>query len=435
MDWKSKYQDKVTTVEEAAKHVKSNDRVWISLGNCIPRTLVEAVVDNHKNLKDVDMFSGLVMYPLSYFKPEYKGHFRAHTFFMGAYERMFKNSSEMDIASVQVSQIGNYAVDVVKPNIMLCAVSEPDQDGNVNFGPFGVVANKRVAEKVDKIVVQINKSVPFVHGINNTINLSEVDVICEANDPMVELPNPPVSEIDKKIASFITPLIPDGSTIQIGIGGTSNAVAYSLEDKKDLGVHTEMLTDSLVHLIKKGAITGTKKNHQAEKIVFTFSGGNNELYDFINDNSDISIQPCEMVNSPLQIAKNDNLMSINNGLMIDLSGQTGSESIGTAQFSGTGGQLDFVLGARLSRGGKSFITLPSTAKTKTGLESRIMLALPEGTAVTTPRSYVEYIVTEWGIADLKNKSLSQRAIALIEIAHPDFREELTNQAKEAGILK
>ncbi len=434
MNFNKIYDDKLINIEDAAKKIKSNDRMWISAGNCIPKSFVDTLCKRFQELENVNIYSTLVMYALDYLKPEYKGHLNAHTFFMGGYERMFYGKGNLDVGSVQVSQIGNYIEDVVKPNVAALAVSPPDENGNMFYGPFGVVGNQRAVDKADVIIVQVNKNIPRVNGNFNVINVNDVDIICEADDVITELPNPPVSDIDKSIASYIVPLIPDGSTIQIGIGGTSNAVAYGLEDKKDLGVHTEMLTDSIVHLIKAGAVNNSKKNYKPRKSVFTFAAGSNELYDYINNNEDVFISPCDLVNTPNIIAQNDNLMSINNGLMIDLTGQVTSEAIGHRQFSGTGGQLDFVIGATMSKGGKSFITIPAVAKTKTGLDSRIKLALPEGTAVTTPRSYVQYIITEYGIADLKNKSFSQRAKALIEIAHPDFREALTIQAKEIGLI-
>lgn len=434
MGWKKTYESKVISVKEAASKINSGDKVWLGASASSPVDLINAVCDRYLELDNVNVYNCIALYPYEYLKPELKGHINSHTYFMGAVERKFKSLGNVEVASVHLSQLDKY-IDRVEPNVLLAEVSEPDENGYMCHGPVGVAINPRAAEKAEKIIVQVNKHVPFIYGQQNTIHVSEVDYICEKDHAIPELPQAPVSEKDKKIASYILPLIPDGATIQIGLGGTANAVGYGLETKKDLGVHTEMLTDSMVYLAKKGVINCSKKNYNPGKMVISFGMGKTELYDFMDKNELIDIRPLKYVNNPVEVAKNDNFISINSALMVDLTGQVASESIGLKQFSGTGGQLDFVRGAVMSEGGKSFLTLASTVKTKTGIESRIKLALPTGTVVTTPRTDVQFVVTEYGVADLYCMSIPTRVKALINIAHPDFREELKNQAIEAGLIK
>ncbi|QZY54006.1 acetyl-CoA hydrolase/transferase family protein [Crassaminicella profunda] len=434
MDWKNEYKSKLVAFEEASKAIKSKDRIWISPTCSAPVDLVNALCKRYKELENVELSSGLLMHSFEFLKPAYKGHLNYHTFFLGPVERKMFPYGNVDIVSINFSNIDWFMKNIVKANVLLAEVSEPDENGYMSYGPLGTFCNDTVVEDADMIIVQVNKNVPYIYGEKNLVHVSKVNYICEKDHPIPELPQPPVSEIDKKIASHILPLIPDGSTIQIGLGGIANAVGYGLEDKKDLGVHTEMLTDSMVYLAKKGVINCKNKSHNQGKIICGFGLGNKELYEFLDKNELIHCAPISKVNNPIEIAKNDNFISINSCLMVDLTGQVASEAVGFNQYSCTGGQLDFVQGAGLSKGGKSFITLASTAKTKKGIQSKIVLSLPLGTAVTTPRSQVQFVVTEYGVADLYNKSIPDRAKELISIAHPDYREELTEQAKKAGII-
>ncbi len=316
---------------------------------------------------------------------------------------------------------------------MECAA--PDEDGYMSFGPSGSLANHIWAKQAEKIIIQVNNRTPYVHGIESKIHVSDVDFICEKDH---ELPAPTnrraLSKIDQKIASYLLEHIPDGATIQLGVGGISNAVGFMLMDKNDLGIHTEMLTDSLVDLCRKGIVNGSRKTFHPHKVLFSFGAGERSLYDFIDGNPMIESAPVTYINNINNIAKNDNLISINNTLAIDLTGQVCSESIGFNQYSGTGGQLDFVRGSQLSKGGKSFITLESTANTSKGVVSRITATLMPRTVVTTPRTDVQYVATEYGVVDLRNKCIKDRINAMISIAHPDFRDQLQEEAKAAGLL-
>ncbi|GAA0181439.1 acetyl-CoA hydrolase/transferase C-terminal domain-containing protein [Clostridium sediminicola] len=434
MKWKKMYESKLVSVEEAASKIESGDTIWMPSASSAPVDLANALENRYKELENVDLISGLVTNPFRYLTDELKGHINGHTWFVGGYERKGLKSGNLDAASVNLSKLHIYAENK-NCNVLMAEVSQPDEDGYMSYGPLGAMGNDGVAKKAEKIIVQVNKNTPYVHGVNNKIHVSKVDYICEKDHPLSILPNAPTTETDEKIASYILPLIPDGATIQIGIGGTANAVAYGLEDKKDLGVHTEMLTDSMVYLAKKGVINNSKKNYMPGKMVISFGVGSQELYDFMDDNPLIHMDYIKTINDANEIAKNDNFISINSGLMVDLTGQVGSEGIGYNQYSATGGQLDFVRGAAMSKGGKSFLCLHSTVKTKDGIKSRINLALPQGTPITTPRSDTQYLVTEYGVAYVYCKSISERAKAIINIAHPDFREELTQQAIEAGLIK
>lgn len=428
------YESKLVSVEEAASKIKSGDRVWVASAASAPADIVNEVCKRYQELEDVEVYDSLAFHAFDYFKGEFKGHINVKTWYMGGVTRKFKKQGNIEPASIHLSKLYEY-IQKMAPTVVLCEVSEPDEEGYMCYGPSGVVTCDEAAKTADRIIVQVNKNCPFICGERNKVHVSEVAYICENHHPVPELPQAPSSEVDQAIASHILPHIPDGSTIQLGIGGTANAVGYGLEEKKDLGVHSEMLTESMVHLAKIGVINNSKKNYKPGKMVISFGLGNKELYEFMDKNPSIEIRPFNEVNDPDEIAKNDNVISINNALMVDLTGQVASEAIGYDQFSSTGGQLDFVRGSVMSKGGKSFICLPSTVKTKEGFKSRIMITLPPGTAVTVPRADAQYIVTEYGIADVYCKTFAERAKALINIAHPDFKEELTKQAIEAGIIQ
>ncbi|MCT4634619.1 MAG: hypothetical protein N4A31_00010 [Rickettsiales bacterium] len=433
MEWKKTYESKLVSVEEAASKIKSGDKVWIASAASAPADIVNAICKRYQELENVEWHDSLAFHAFDCFKGEFKGHINVNTWYMSGVTRKFKKQGNVNVASIHLSKLYEY-IQKIAPTVVLCEVSEPDENGYMCYGPAGVVTCDEAAKTADRIIVQVNKNCPYIHGERNKVHVSEVACIYENHHKVPELPQAPVSEIDEAIASHVLPLIPDGSTIQLGIGGTANAVGYGLKDKKDLGIHSEMLTESMAHLAKIGVINNSKKNYKPGKMVISFGLGNKELYEFMNKNTSIEIRPFNEINDPIEVAKNDNLISINNALMVDLTGQVASEAIGYDQYSSTGGQLDFVRGAVMSKGGKSFICLPSTVKSKEGFKSRIMITLPPGTAVTVPRTDAQYIVTEYGVADVYCKTLAERAKALISIAHPDFREELTKQAIEVGII-
>ena len=434
MNYLSMYKEKVVSFKDAAAKIKSGDQIWMSANNCAPIHLISALCKRVKELENVDIFSALLMYPHEFLGPGFKGHINYHTFFLGPIERRMIGFGNVEITSVHFSKANWMVENLVKPNVALIEATAPDENGDMNFGPTGVSLNEICIKSAKMVIVQVNKCLPVCCGESNTINIKDVDFICEKDHPLPELPQPKVTEVDKQIAAYILPFIPDGATIQIGLGGIANAVGYGLEAKKDLGIHTEMLTDSMVFLAKKGVINSSKKNYNKNKIVCGFGIGSADLYKFMDNNPLVHLAPIFKVNNPLEIAKNDNFISINTALMSDLTGQVGAESIGYEQFSCTGGALDFTQGSVMSKGGKSFIALASTVKSKEGIKSRITITLPPGTAVTTPRSDVQYIVTEYGVADMYNKSIEKRVKEMIKVAHPDFRDELLKQAKEAKLI-
>lgn len=426
-NWKTIYEQKLTSIEEAVKLVESNDVLWVGAFCNNPIQMLDALADRKDELENVDIVNCLACMPHRYMKGEYKGHLNGHSFFFGPAERKFFKEGNVAINSVHFSQTGPALRDVYRVNTLFVEVSEPDEDGNMYYGPIGVAWDGMVAGYASKKIVQINKHQGKVRGQNCCINVRDVDAICRHDHPLTELKQPPVTEIDEKIASYIVPNIKDGCTLQVGLGGIANAVAYSLVDRKHIGVHTEMLTDSMAYLYNKGAIDG-------DRVIGGFGLGSNEVYDWcksgIPELGDISY-----VNIPEVAAKKDDFVSINSCLMMDLTGQVGSESIGHTQFSCTGGQLDYVLAASKSKGGQSFLCLKSYNEKKDGTKtSTITLNLPPGQAITTPRSCVMYVVTEYGVADLYNKPIKDRAKALIAIAHPDFRDALTKDAKAAGLI-
>lgn len=427
MDWKKEYESKLVSVEEAASKIESGDKAWFGCCSAAPIQVLEAISDRVGELENVDLMSALVLYPFKFLKsPEYIGRINYHTTFYGGYARAFSKVGNVNINSVQFAKLDKAIIDF-QPNVLLADVSVPDEEGYMYYGPMGVSANALAADLADKIIVQVNKHQPKVKGVKHRIHVSEVNYICEFDHDLPELPQPEVTETDRIIADLILPNIADGSTIQIGLGGLANAIGYGLESKKDLSVHTEMFTDSMVYLAKKGVING--------KVYAGFGLGSKELYEFVGEGK-VELAPIYDVNDPYEIGKNDNFVSINACLMVDLTGQVCSESIGFKQYSSTGGQVDYVRGAGLSKGGKSFICLASTTKGKDGKPmSTITPVLPPGAVVTTSRTDAMYIVTEYGIADIYNKPIKERVEALISIAHPDFRDELRNQAVQARLIR
>lgn len=436
MSWQEIYNSKVISIKEAAQKIESGDRIWISPVSDTPFQLLDEIQNRVSELEDVHINSGLIMKPYPFMKGETKQNIHYHTVFLGPADRPSVSQGNVDIASIAFSQLTNALRDDYKPNTLLATVTPPDEHGYMNFGPNGCLVNRPVAdlESCNKVIVQVNSKMPYVYGERNFIHVSQVDFICESDFEPPVLPNAPVDEDYKKIASFIADKIYDGDTLQIGIGNLGNAVAMQLTDKKDLGVHSEMMVDALYHLVDAGAITCERKNFHRGKIIYGFAAGGKELHNFLNKNTFCEAKPFEYVNNLQNIAANDNMVSINSCLQVDLLGQVSSESIGFKQFSATGGQPDFVRGAALSKGGRSFIALKSTAETKGGIISKIVLGHEPGTVITTPRYDVDYLVTEYGMVNLKNKGIEDKAKLIISIAHPDYRDELMFQAKKNGII-
>ncbi len=436
MDWKAMYQKKLVSVEDAAAVIQSNDRVWYPPCSGAPVDLVNAISKRYKELENVTMLTALILSPFDYLKAEYIGHIKHHTIFMGPIERKMINQGNVEVTSYQFAQTDWLTEHRVKGNVFIVEVSPPDENGNMSYGAMGTFNGHAAARYASTIIVQVNREMPYVYGGQKSfIHVNDVDYICEKDHKLPELPQPAVNDISKTIASHMVDYIENGSTIQIGLGGVANAVGFFLEHHKDLGIHTEMLVDSMVALVEKGVITGAQKSLHPGEITCSFGIGSEKLYRFMDKNAMLKTYPISYIADENVIAQNNKFISINNALMCDLTGQACSESLGFDQFSGTGGQLNFVRGAAMSPGGKSFLAFQSYAALKDGtMTSRISTVLPPGAVVTTPRTDVQFIVTEYGVADLRGQSISERAKALIKIAHPQFRDELTADAKKYGLL-
>lgn len=425
-NWQEIYKSKLRTFDEAVSLIKDNDRVWMSPASATPIQLIEALQKRAlaKEINGVHLVSGQMLVPFEFLKSaEHRPHLTYDTVFFGILERKLAKFGNININSCQFSQLAN-ALEDYGINVCMCDVSEPDEEGYMSLGPMGVCITPKALELSDVILVQVNKSQPRVKGRSSRIHVSEVTAITEGDHVLPEFPSPPPSELDQKIANLILPEIPDGSTIQIGLGGLSNAIGYGLESKRGLSIHAEMLTECIMHLYEAGAIDG--------KIEAALGLGSNKFAEWLGEHAEFA--PFWEINDPRDVQHFDSLISVNQCLMADLTGQVCSESVGHQQVSGIGGQIDFVQGATWSKGGKSFLCLTSTTEVKGELTSNIMLNLPAGEVVTTPRALVMYIATEYGIADLRNKSIPDRVHAMISIAHPDFREKLAQQAIKAGLI-
>lgn len=437
MDWKQLYRKKLVSVEEAAAVIKSNDRVWYPPCGSAPTNLIKAIEQRYRELENVTMLSALILYPFDYLKPEYIGHIKHHTVFMGPFERKMLPFGNVDVTSYQFAHTDWLTENRIKANVFITEVSPPDENGYMSFGSMGTFNGTAAKKYADTIIVQVNNECPYVYGATADafIHVQDVTYICEQDHKVAELPQPPVTEIEKQIASYMVEHIENGSTIQIGLGGVANAVGFFLENHKDLGVHTEMFVDSMVDLVEKGVITGANKTLHPGEITCSFGLGSQRLYKFLHKNPMLRAYPISYIADENTIAQNNKFVSINNALMCDLTGQACSESLGFDQFSGTGGQLNFVRGAAMSPGGKSFLAFRSVAEKKDGtLVSRITAELPSGAVITTPRTDIQYVVTEYGIAELRGKSIADRVKALIDIAHPNFRESLRHEAGKYRLI-
>jgi len=420
MDWKEVYQERLTTAMEAVKHIRSGCR--ISIGHAVgePTALVEALVQNRAQYTDVEITHMLPMGRAEYAQPGMERHFRHIAQFVGGATRETVRAGHGDFVPCFFSQIPHQFDEVRRPDVALISVSPPDAHGYCSFG-VSVDYTKRSAEVASLVIAQVNRHMPRTLG-DSFIHVSDIDLFVEHDVPLTQLSPPKITEVERAIGENCAELIQDGDCLQLGIGAIPDAVLLFLKDKRDLGIHSEMFSDGVVELVEAGVITGKRKNFLPEKMVATFLMGTKRLYDFVDNNPSVAMYPVTYTNDPYVAGQNDNLVSINSCIQVDLLGQVCAETVGETQISAVGGQVDFVRAAAISRGGRSIIAMASTAAK--GTISKIVSSLDEGAAVTTSRNDVEYVVTEYGIADLKYRTLRERARALIEIAHPDFREGL-----------
>lgn len=434
MGWKEEYQSKLCTPEEAVKVIRSGDRIYTGTSSSIAYRLIEALYGRKDELEDVVMCHGMMGQQLPIFTPEAKGHFSTTTYFAGAGDRLGIKSGQTTFTSFHLSQIEYWCREVARPNVAFLEVSPPDKKGFMSYGAYGTSFHDYVRELADTVILQVNPNAPYVYGRKNKIHISQANIVVEAESQSDMVPNLPLDEKLNTLSKFIVDLIPDGAVIQLGLGGISNAVGFGLREKNDLGIHTEMFTDSMMELTKQGVITNKKKNFMPGKSVTSFALGTRELYDFVDHNRELYFAPFSFVNDPYTIARNDNMISVNTAMAVDLYGQVAADCLGGKQQSAIGGQVDYVRGAQMSKGGKSFIALTSTLSNKNGVTSRIVPTFPVGTAVTTSRADVQYVATEYGCVNLKSLTMDDRARALISLAHPDYRDELLEGAKKIGLL-
>lgn len=441
MDYLKEYQDKLITADEAAKIVKSGD--WVDYGWCTGTAFDfdKALAKRVNELYDVNFRGGVLFWEPEVFKADETGeHFTWNSWHCSGIERKMVSTGKAFYMPLRYSEMPRYYRDnPTKVDVAVFQVTSMDKNGYFNFGPNAshIMA---LVESSKKVIVEVNKNMPrCLGGFEAEVHISKVDNIIEGTNPAIAaMKAGSYSELDIKVANMIVEEIPNGACLQLGIGGMPNAVGSVIADSdlKDLGVHTEMYVDAFVQMTKKGKITGAKKNIDRFKQTYAFGAGTSEMYEFMDDNPSLMSAPVDYTNDVRVISSIDNFMSINNAVDIDLTGQVSSESSGIKHISGAGGQLDFVLGAYLSKGGKSFICLSSTVTDKQGnMTSRIVPTLKEGSTVTDTRTNTHFVVTEYGKVNLKGLSTWQRAEKLISIAHPDFREQLIKDAEKMKIWR
>jgi acetyl-CoA hydrolase len=434
--WGRIYESKVTTAEEAVRVIKNGDRIFLT-GNCsVPQVLMKALVERARELENVEICHALTVGASDYVAPEMEGHIRANALFIGPNVRKAVQEGRADFTPVLLSEFTLlFKKGILPVDVAFVHLSPPDEHGFCSYG-IETGMTKTPAESARIIIAEVNPNMPRCLG-DSFIHVSRIDYIVPVDYPLMELPmsSGEPSETVLRIAQYIAELVPDGATMQMGIGEIPDAVLRFLRNKKDLGVHTELFSDGVIDLVEAGVITNARKTLHPGKIIAGFMLGTRRLYEWAHDNPIIELRRTEYVNDPFVIAQNYRQVAINSAIEVDLTGQVCADSIGPKLYSGVGGQLDFIYGASRSEGGVPIIALPSTATLKDGtVVSRIVPMLKPGAGVVTTRYHVHYVVTEYGVADLYGKTIRQRAQALIRIAHPDFRDELTRAAKELNYL-
>jgi acetyl-CoA hydrolase len=421
------YRSKVISAQDAVKVIQSNQRIYLGGGAGAPQRVLHALVERADELRDVEIVHVLIFGAAPHLAPEYVKSFRHRALFVGDNARAAVQSGRADFVPIFLSEIPRLFRDGTLPlDAALIQVSPPDEHGFCSFG-CEVGCTKPAAQAAKVVIAEVNRQMPRVLG-DSFIHVSKLDYVVEVDDALPEAPQAGGTAVHRQIGKHIADLIPDGATLQLGIGSIPDAVLAQVGDRQDLGIHSELFSDGVIDLVERGVITNDRKTLHPGKMVAGFLFGSKRLYDFANDNAIIELHPSDYVNDPFIIAQNDNMIAINSALAVDLTGQVCADSIGPAIYSGIGGQLDFVRGAARSRGGKPIIALPATAKD--GALSRIVAPLKPGAGVVTSRGDAHYVVTEYGVAFLHGKSIRARARSLIDIAAPQFREELERYARQ-----
>lgn len=420
MNWKEYYKQHLMSAEDAVNHIQSGNRVVVAHACGEPSYLLDVMVANAKAYKDVEIVHMVAMGKAEYCKPEYAGNFRHTAFFVGGTSRDAIAEGRGDFTPSFFFEVPRQFSSTMPVDVAMVMVTPPDENGMCSLG-VSVDYTLEAVKQAKLVIAQVNPQMPWT-GPYSLVSVKDLDCIVEHEAPIIELKPPKIGDIEKAIGEHCASLVPDGATLQLGIGAIPDAVLLFLKHKKDLGIHSEMFSDGVVDLYQKGVITGTNKRLDKGKMVAAFLMGSKKLYDFVDDNPDVMMRTVDYVNNPAVICQNPKVVSINSCLQVDFNGQVNSESMGTKQFSGIGGQLDYVRGAAMCPDGKAILAMPSTAKH--GEVSRIVPVFEPGTTVTTTRTDVHYIVTEYGVANLRAKSLRERARLLINIAHPKFRDQL-----------
>jgi 4-hydroxybutyrate CoA-transferase len=419
------------TADQAISHIHSGMRIYIT-GNCsFPKELMAALVRLAPQLENVELVQVLIIGNSDYVQPSLQGHLRVNALFISDNIRAAVNDGRADYTPCRLSDVPAlfYQDGALPLDATFLHVSPPDEHGFCSLG-VEVGISKGAAENSRIVIAEVNPRMPRTLG-DSFIHMSKIDYCVDVDYALSEFKTGGVDPLNQQIGKYVADMIDDGDCLQLGIGGIPNGVLSHLSDKRDLGIHTELFSDGIVDLVENGVITGARKNLHPGKIVSGFCIGTQRLYDFVNDNPLMEFRPTEYVNDPFVIAQNDQMVAINSAIEIDLTGQVCADSIGPRMYSGVGGQLDFIRGAAHSKRGKPIIALPSTMTTHDGhVVSKIVGMLRPGAGVTTTRNDVFYVVTEYGLANLHGKSIRQRARALIDIAHPSFREELQRCAEE-----
>lgn len=437
MNAASVYQSRVTTAIEAVKQsVKSGNRIFLTGNVSVPLVLLDALVQHAPTIRDVEVCQALTIVGGDYVRPELEGHLRVNSMFISANVRKAVQEGRADFTPVLLSEFPLLFKRGILPiDVALIHVSTPDEHGFCSLG-VEVGLTKSAAESAKVIIAEVNDQMPRTLG-DSFIHVSRLTHIVPVNYPIPQHAMGAEGDVEivQGIAEHVASLIPDGATMQLGIGSIPDAVLKFLMDKRDLGIHTELFSDGVIDLVNAGVLTNARKTLHPGKIVAGFILGTQKLYDWVNDNPMVEMHPTEYVNDPFVIAQNEKMVAVNSAIEVDLTGQVCADSIGPKLYSGVGGQLDFIYGASRSKGGVPVIALPSTAVMRDGtVVSKITAMLKPGAGVVTSRNHVRFIVTEQGIADLYGKTIRQRAQALIAIAHPQFREDLTRQARDLHYL-
>lgn len=431
MSFQEQYRQKLCSAADAARAVRDGDTVVVPTGAGEPPALLGALSERRHELRGVGVGQILPLASFGYFDPATADNIRHVGYFLGGASRLGAQQGWVDTLACHFSELPQMIRRGQTPADVVFSIASPMDEHGYFALSLGADYTMAAVERARAVVLEVNATAPFVHG-NCHVHISQVTALVESGAPLREVGLPAVGPVQQAIGAYVADMIEDGSTLQIGYGGIPDAVVVQLRHKRDLGIHSEMMGDGLLSLIECGAVTNRRKNYLPGKSIATFALGSARLYQYIHRNPAFELHPADFTNDPYLAGRNDKLVSINATLQIDLFGQCGSESLGPAPYSGTGGQADFVRAANRSAGGKSFIVLPSTAKD--GRISRIVPTLEPGTLVSTSKNDVNYVVTEFGVAQLRGKSMRERARALIGIAHPDFRSELVEQAERLKLL-